>query len=58
MYNTAQEPYNGLTMNCHCMTHYLQSKDFLAMAETIEIQLEDDFLAWIGMTQPAMHWKF
>jgi hypothetical protein len=23
-------------------THYLQSKDFLAMAETIEIQLEDD----------------
>ena len=24
-------------------THYLQSKDFLAMAETIETQLEDDF---------------
>ncbi len=24
-------------------TCYLQSKDFLAMAETIEIQLEDDF---------------
>jgi hypothetical protein len=24
-------------------TGYLQSKDFLAMAETIEIQLEDDF---------------
>jgi hypothetical protein len=24
-------------------TRYLQSKDFLAMAETIEIQLEDDF---------------
>jgi hypothetical protein len=39
-------------------THYLQSKDFLAMAETIEIQLEDDFLAWIGMIQPAMHLKF
>jgi hypothetical protein len=37
---------------------YLQSKDFLAMAETIEIQLEDDFLAWIGMIQPAMHQKF
>jgi hypothetical protein len=26
-----------------CDTGYLQSKDFLAMAETIEIQLEDDF---------------
>ncbi len=26
-----------------CDTHYLQSKDFLAMAETIEIQLEDFF---------------
>jgi hypothetical protein len=38
-------------------THYLQSKDFLAMAETIEIQLEDDFLAWIGMIQPVMHLK-
>ncbi len=25
------------------MTHFLQSKDFLAKAETIEIQLEDDF---------------
>ena len=24
-------------------TRYIQSKDFLAMAETIEIQLEDDF---------------
>ncbi len=24
-------------------TCYLQSKDFLAMAETIEVQLEDDF---------------
>ncbi len=24
-------------------TRYLQSKDFLAMAETIEIKLEDDF---------------
>ncbi len=24
-------------------TRYLQSKDFLPMAETIEIQLEDDF---------------
>jgi hypothetical protein len=24
-------------------TRYLQSKDFLAMAETMEIQLEDDF---------------
>ncbi len=24
-------------------THYLQSKDFLAMAETMEIQLEDVF---------------
>jgi hypothetical protein len=37
--------------------HYLQSKDFLAMAETMEIQLEDEFLAWIGMIQPAMHLK-
>ncbi len=26
-----------------CDTCYLQSKDFLAMVETIEIQLEDDF---------------
>jgi hypothetical protein len=24
-------------------TRYLQSEDFLAMAETMEIQLEDDF---------------
>ena len=24
-------------------THYLQSKDFLAMAETIDFQLENDF---------------
>ncbi len=39
-------------------TCYLQSKDFLAMADTIETQLEDDFLAWIGMIQPAMHLKF
>ncbi len=39
-------------------THYLQSKDFLAMAETIDIQLEDFFLAWIGMIQPDMHLKF
>jgi hypothetical protein len=39
-------------------TRYLQSKDFLAMAETIEIQLEDVFLAWIGMIQPAMHLKY
>ncbi len=39
-------------------THYLQSKDFLAMAETIEIQLEDDFFERIGMIQPAMHLKF
>ncbi len=37
---------------------YLQSRYFLAMAETIEIQLEDVFLAWIGMIQPAMHLKF
>jgi hypothetical protein len=29
-------------------TCYLQSKDFLAMAETIEIQLEDDFF-WHGL---------
>jgi hypothetical protein len=46
---------NELPMRDTC---YLQSKDFLAMAETIEIQLEDDFLAWIGMTQPAMHLKY
>ncbi len=39
-------------------TCYLQSKDFFALAETIEIQLEDDFLAWIGLIQPAMHLKF
>jgi hypothetical protein len=26
-----------------CDTRYLQSKDFLAIAETIEIQLEDAF---------------
>jgi hypothetical protein len=26
-----------------CDTCYLQSKDFLVMAETIEIQLEDEF---------------
>ena len=26
-----------------CDTRYLQSKDFLAMAKRIEIQLEDDF---------------
>ncbi len=39
-------------------TRYLQSKDFLAMAETMEIQLEDDFLAWIGLIQPAMHLKY
>jgi hypothetical protein len=38
-------------------TRYLQSKDFLTMAKTIEIQLEDDFLAWIGMIQPDMHLK-
>ncbi len=38
-------------------TCYLQIKD-LAMAETIEIQLENDFLAWIGMIQPSMHLKF
>jgi hypothetical protein len=34
-------------------TRYLQSKDFLAMAETIEIQLEDDFfwheLVWSNL---------
>jgi hypothetical protein len=41
-----------------CDIRYLQSKDFLAMAETIEIQLEDKFLAWTGMIQPAMHMKF
>jgi hypothetical protein len=29
-------------------TRYLQSKDFLAMAESIEIQLEDDFF-WHGL---------
>ncbi len=28
-------------------TRYLQSNDFLAMVETIEIQLEDDF--WHGL---------
>ncbi len=28
-----------------CDTRYLQSKDFLPMAETIEIQLEDDFFS-------------
>jgi hypothetical protein len=28
-------------------THYLQRKDFLAMVEIIEIQLEDDF--WLGL---------
>jgi hypothetical protein len=39
-------------------THYLQSKAILAMAETIEIKLEDDFLAWIDMIQPAMHLNF
>ena len=37
---------------------YPQSKDFFAMAKRIEIQLEDDFLAWIGMIQPAMHLKY
>jgi hypothetical protein len=26
-----------------CDTHYLQSKDFLALVGTIKIQLEDDF---------------
>jgi hypothetical protein len=33
-------------------TRYLQSKDFLAMAETIEIQLEDDFFGmdWYDST--------
>jgi hypothetical protein len=41
-----------------CDTHYLQSKDFLAMAETIEIQLDDDFSAWVGIIQPDMHLKF
>jgi hypothetical protein len=39
-------------------TGYLQIKDFLAMAETIEIQLGDDFLAWIGMIQPAIQLKY
>ncbi len=27
-----------------CDTRYLQSKDFLAMAETVDIQLEDEFV--------------
>jgi hypothetical protein len=31
-----------------CDTRYLQSIDFLAMTETIEIQLEDDFF-WHGL---------
>jgi hypothetical protein len=33
-------------------TRYLQSKDFLAMAETIEIHLEDDFFGmdWFDPT--------
>jgi hypothetical protein len=39
-------------------TSYLKCKDFLAMAETIEIKFEYDFLAWIGMIQPAMHLRF
>jgi hypothetical protein len=40
-------------------TRYLQSKDFLDVGETIDIQLEDDFFfAWIGMIQLAMHLKF
>ncbi len=38
-------------------TCYLQSKDFLAMAKTVEIQLEDNFLTLIGMIQLAMHQK-
>ncbi len=41
-----------------CDTSYLQSKDFLAMAKALEIQLEDILLAWIGMVQYAMHLKF
>ncbi len=38
-------------------TCYLQSKDFLAMTQTIEIKLEN-FFAWISMIQPAVHLKF
>jgi hypothetical protein len=48
MKNTAQEPENGLTINNELPLHdicYLQSKIFLALAETIEIQLEDDFFS-------------
>jgi hypothetical protein len=46
---------NELSLRDTC---YLQSKDIFAMAATIEIQLEDIFLAWIDMIQPAMHLKF
>ena len=37
-----------------CDTRYLQSKDFLAMAKTIEIQLEDNFLG-IDWYDPTCH---
>jgi hypothetical protein len=46
---------NELPLRDSC---YIQSKDFLAMAETTEIQFEDDFFAWIGMIQSVMQLKF
>jgi hypothetical protein len=54
----AQEPENGLTMNNELPlrdTRYLQSKDFLAMAETMEIQLEDDFFGMLGWYDPTCY---
>ena len=35
-------------------SHLLEVKDFQAMAEIIEVQQEEDFLAWTGMIQPVM----
>ncbi len=37
-----------------CNSHLLEVKDFQAMAELIEVQQEEDFLAWTGMIQPVM----
>ncbi len=37
-----------------CNPHLLQHKEFEAMAEIIEVQQEEDFLAWTSMVQLAL----
>jgi hypothetical protein len=52
--------YSTRTMECFDnelqlrILHLLETKDFQAMAEIIEVQQEEELSAWTGMIQPVI----